>query len=293
MIIVERNITVTAKQATILASEVRMIKSAQTGRKYRITISLPYAYSRPEVKDWPFENPPAKWPVVYLLDANWYFGMVTDIIRPMAWCGTTTDAIVVGIGYPEDQDPQEAWREAVARRAIDFTPTRDEGYEKSNGELIKRPSPTGDAGGFHKFIKDELVPVIEEQHQAEPSKRVLAGHSLGGLFVAFALFQEPGLFDAYIIGSPFLGYGDKFTFGHEEAFSMKHKRLKARVYLSIGELEESADDPMLTDMFRFAAILEKRNYNGLTMVKQVFANLNHCEVTAPGFQAGLMWALRK
>ena len=111
----------TAKQATILASEVRMLKSAQTGRKYRIKISLPYAYSRPEVKDWPFANPPAKWPVVYLLDANWYFGMVTDMIRAMAWCERTTDAIVVGIGFPEDRDPQEALREAVARRATDYT----------------------------------------------------------------------------------------------------------------------------------------------------------------------------
>lgn len=283
----------TTKPATILASEVHMIESAQTGRKYCITISLPYAYSRPEVKDWPFDNPPAKWPVVYLLDANWYHGMVTDIIRPMAWCGRTTDAIVVGIGYPEDHDPQETWREAVSRRSLDFTPTRDEGEEKSISELTKRPSPTGDAGGFHKFIKEELIPLIEEKYQAESSKRVLAGHSLGGLFGAFALFQEPALFNAYIIGSPFLGYGDKFIFGHEEAFSMKRKRLKARVYLSIGELEESADDPMLTDMLRFAAILEKRKYKGFTMVKQVFANLNHCEVLAPGFQAGLMWALRK
>jgi hypothetical protein len=82
-------------------------------------------------------------------------------------------------------------------------------------------------------------------------------------------------------------------FKHEEAFSKKHRRLGARVYLSIGELEESANDPMLTDMFRFVAILEKRNYKRLTMVKQIFANLNHCEVLAPGFQAGLMWALRK
>lgn len=283
----------TTKPATILASEVRMIKSAQTGRRYRIAISLPYAYSRPEVKDWPFANPPAKWPVVYLLDANWYFGMVTDIIRSMAWCGRTTDAVIVGIGYPEGHDPQESWREAVARRTIDFTPTRDEGVEKSNSELTKRPSPTGDAGGFHRFIKDELIPLIEKEYQAEPSRRVLAGHSLGGLFGAFALFQDPRLFEAYIIGSPALGYGDKFMFKYEEAFSKKHRRLGARVYLSIGELEESVNDPMLTDMFRFAAMLEKRQYQGLTLVKRIFADENHCEVIAPGFQAGLKWALEK
>lgn len=211
----------------------------------------------------------------------------------MAWCERTADAIVVGIGYPEDHDPQETWREVVARRAIDFTPARDEEYEKSNSELTKRPLTTGNAGGFHKFIKDELIPLIEEDYQADLSKRVLAGHSLGGLFASFALFQEPGLFEAYVIASPFLGYGDNFMFKHEEAFFMKQRRLKARVYFSAGELEESADNPMLTDLLRFAASLEKHNYKGLTMIKKIFANLNHCEVLAPGFQGGLMWALGK
>jgi hypothetical protein len=50
---------------------------------------------------------------------------------------------------------------------------------------------------------------------------------------------------------------------------------------------------MLTDMFRFAAMLEKRQYQGLTLVKRIFADENHCEVIAPGFQAGLKWALEK
>ena len=280
----------TAKQATILASEVRMLKSAQTGRKYRITVSLPYAYSRPEVKDWPYSN---QWPVVYLLDANWYFGMITDMIRAMAWGNNTSDAIVVGIGYAERPDSQETWREAVAQRAIDFTPVRNKEYEESNIELTKRPFTTGGAGDFHKFIKDELIPLIETEYQVEPSKRVLAGHSLGGLFGAFALFQEPALFDAYVISSPSLRYGDNFMFKREEAFFMKHKKLKARVYFSAGELEKNPENPMLTDMLRFTARLKKRNYKGLAMTKKVFANLNHCEVIAPGFQGGLMWALGK
>lgn len=268
-------------------------QSTHTGRTYRVTVCLPYAYARPDVTDWPFANPPRTWPVVYLLDANWFCGMVTDIIRTMAWDDRTTDAIVVGIGYPEDLDPQESWREAVARRAADFTPVSDEAYEKGNSNLTKRSSSTGDADRFHKFIKDELISLIEKEYQAEPSKRVLVGHSLGGTFGAFALFQEPELFQTYIIGSPFLGYGDKFLWKQEEEFFQKQKRLKARVYLSVGELEEKVDDPTLSDALRFAAVIESRKYEGLTMVKQLFTNLNHCEVLAPGFQAGLLWALRK
>src|SRR5262245_4610774 len=129
----------------VLGSEMRMLHSAQTGRDYRITISLPLGYASLPGDSWPFNNPPAKWPVVYVLDGNWYFGMVTDIIRPMAWCGSTTDAIVVGIGYAEDNDPTEAFRESFTRRDFDLTPIRDAEVEKSMEAQHKRPSPNGDA----------------------------------------------------------------------------------------------------------------------------------------------------
>jgi len=283
----------TAKPATILASETRLMKSKHTGRTYRITISLPYAYSKPGVKGGAFDNAPAAWPVVYLLDANWFFGMVTDTVRAMAWCGRTTEAIVVGIGYSENADPQETFREAMARRENDFTPVRSEVIEKEMTEGIRRPVYTGDAGNFLKFIKDELTPQVEKEFRADPSKRILAGHSLGGLFAAFALFEGPDLFNTFIIGSPYLAYGDKFTFKHEEAFAQKHKKLPANVYLFAGELEESVDDTTLTDSLRFAAVLQSRKYKGLSLVNQVFVDQNHCEVTAPGFQAGLKFALKK
>src|SRR6266498_2294438 len=97
----------TSEPVTILASEMHMMKSKNSGREYRITISLPLGYAKSPDEGWPFNDTPAKWPVVYVLDGNWYAGMVTGIIRPMAWCGSTTDAIVVGIGYPEDDNAIE------------------------------------------------------------------------------------------------------------------------------------------------------------------------------------------
>src|SRR5258708_7227798 len=143
-----------AEPVTVLASEMHMIDSTRTGRKYRITISLPLGYSKSPGEGWPFNDTPAQWPTVYVLDGNWYFGMVTDIIRPMAWCGSTTDAIVVGIGYPEDKDPVEAFRVSITRRDFDFTPIRDKAVEKSIEQAHKRPVPNGAAGNFHKFIND-------------------------------------------------------------------------------------------------------------------------------------------
>jgi hypothetical protein len=79
----------------------------------------------------------------------------------------------------------------------------------------------------------------------------------------------------------------------ESEFAKKHDSLPAQIYLSAGELEEDADSTTLTDMYRFAALLESRKYTGFSLTKQVFLDNNHCEVVAPAFQAGLKMALKK
>ena len=282
----------TTQPATILASEVRMMKSKHTGREYRISISLPYATFKSELTTWPFNKPLERWPVVYLTDGNWYFGMVTDIVRNMGLSGNTTDAIVVGIGYREAQNPQEALCDSIAGRFYDFTPVRVAGIEKWVENLVNRPAITGGAGDFLRFIKEELIPIIEQDFQTDPRKRILAGHSLGGLFTAFALLEEPGLFDTYIIGSPFLAYCDRFIFKREEQFAKRHKKLAAKVHLWVGDREETIDESAASDVIRFGAILEGRKYKGLTLVKQIFADQNHNEVIAPGFMSGIKLALQ-
>ena len=115
-----------ATPATISASQTRPMTSELTRRTYRISIALPYALLEAPDANWPFDQPLKKWPVIYLTDANFYFGLVTDMVRTRAWCGRPTDAIIVGVGYEEQNDPQQAWHHAAAERARDFTPVRSE-----------------------------------------------------------------------------------------------------------------------------------------------------------------------
>ncbi len=260
----------TTEPATILASKVHMMASQHTSRTYRITVSLPPGYESSPDDGWPFNNMPDTWPVVYVLDGNWYFGLVTDIIRPMAWCGSTTDAIVVGIGYPEATDPIEAFRESFVRRDHDLTPVRDEAVEQSMEKRFKRPVPNGDGGNFHKFIRDEVNPFIERAYRADVSRRILVGHSYGGLFALFGLFETPDLFDTLVIGSPTLTYGNRFLFQREEAFAQEHTKLPAKVYLFAGDLEEDLHETCLTDTLRLAVTLQSRNYEGFSLASTFF-----------------------
>ncbi|MEO8613047.1 MAG: alpha/beta hydrolase-fold protein [Chloroflexota bacterium] len=283
----------TAAPVTVLGSEMHMMDSRHSGRTYRITINLPLGYAKAPDEGWPFNNTPAKWPTLYVLDGNWYASMVAGIIRPMAWCGSTTDAIVIGIGYAESDDAIQSFRESFIRRDHDLTPIREEAVEKSMEAAQKRPVPNGDGGNFLKFIQHELAPFVESTYRADPAKRILVGHSYGGLFGLFAMFEAPDLFSSLIIGSPTLSYGNRFTFEREAAFAQEHKRLPATVYLYVADLEEDLHDTTMTDTLRMAAILQGRNYAGFSLVRHVFLDQNHCEVAAPGFQWGLKHALKK
>ena len=114
------------------------------------------------------------------------------------------------------------------------------------------------------------MPVIEKEFRTDDEKRILMGHSLGGTFTAFVLFDAPSLFRTYIIGSPFLSYGNGVVFKLEKQYAERHKKLGAKVYLSVGDREEGLTDTTLSDTIRFGTILESRKYKGLIPNRQFF-----------------------
>ncbi|HSG43546.1 MAG TPA: alpha/beta hydrolase-fold protein [Anaerolineales bacterium] len=272
-----------AKPATILGSELHTLRSKDTGKPYRITIGLPFEY---------YDKPSKKWPVIYLVDGNWYFGMVTDMVRVMALCETTTDAIVVGIGYPNNKK-KKRFHEDVFRRDFDLTPIANEKFEKEDGDFINRKVNTGGVNKFINLIQHELMPFVNKKYRVSPGKRVLVGHSFGGLFAAYALLEKPRLFTHYLVCSPSLWWHDQYMFDREKDFAKRHRQLKANVYLSAGDLEENANSGMASNTLRFSAILQSRSYKGLNIVQEIFNAKKHCEVVAPSYQAGLKWALKK
>jgi len=279
--------------ATMLGTERHAMKSTATGKDYMISIALPYTYEPDEQRGGPFFRTLPAWPVVYLTDANWHLGMVTDMVREAAWCGRTTGAIVVGIGYPELDSPQETWRTVSAARSTDLTPVHSIQDDRSDSEWLNRPITTGGGENFFSFLKQELIPRVEQHYRADPAQRVLVGHSYGGSFTLFTMLREPSLFSSYIAASPYLRGGSRAIFEMESEFASNHQALAANLYLAAGDLEESADDTTLSDMLRFAAVVESRNYQGLTLTKQIFSDNNHCEVVGPALHAGLKLALKR
>ena len=85
------------------------------------------------------------------------------------------------------------------------------------------PTITGGADRFGEFIATELIPEFERRYQTQPY-RLIAGHSLGGLFVLDMLFVRPELFDVWIVVSPATWWDDDFIVRRANEVSKDHGR---------------------------------------------------------------------
>ena len=267
---------------TIPATEQRLLHAPTINQDYVISVALPYHYQ---------EGLDKTYPVIYVLDANWYFGMVVDMVRSMntrvTFCNELPDAIIVGIGYPNGETLTEKHSQVCQRRLRDFTPTRDEGLEVWHrsefpiDELIL----SGGADHFLAFIKTQVLPLIEAHYRADASQRYLLGHSLGGLFALHTVFSDPTLFQGYVIASPAEMYEIESWF--KEGATQNSAHISARLYLSTGDLELDLE-PNGRSRFTQLAQLLSRLSSHTQFVEQIFPKNTHCAVVAPAFQAGLV-----
>ncbi len=231
------------------------MKSASTGRSYDLYIHIPSDYDK---------NKSAKYPVDYILDGQWDFKLMDSILGGLAYDKFVPEMILVGITYSgEDADYN-------GLRAMDYTPSPTQ----VNG--------SGDGPKFLKFLKSELIPWVETNYRADPSRRILQGSSYAGLFTLYALFAEPGLFHGYMAASPATPYDNGFVFKQEAEFAKTHKELPATLFLAVGGAEGLANPVQ-----EFMRALQSRNYSGLKLETRVLEGERHASNKPELFNRGL------
>jgi predicted alpha/beta superfamily hydrolase len=143
---------------------------------------------------------------------------------------------------------------------------------------------SGGADKFLRVIREEIIPYIDHTYRTNQD-RGLAGHSFGGLFVAYALFHQPDLFSRYLISSPSLDWDDEEIFREETQFyHSAHPTHSAKIFICGGSLEP---DPMIPDIERLKALLVQRNYTGWQVSEQIFSNETHLSVLPFALSRGL------
>jgi predicted alpha/beta superfamily hydrolase len=248
------------------ASELRKLHSNLMGQDFLIYVQLPLNYIPDGSKEYP---------VLYVTEGNRSFPTYANISTIIGFPDTGfPQVIVVGIAY--DIETMLDW---AVGRTRDLTPVEDAGTEQYWEGLLRGMSgdqslevTTGGAPLFLSFICDELVPFIDSAYPVDPGNRALGGYSYGGLFSLFALFEHPGMFQRYFAGSPSIHYADRVMFEVEQAYSETHTDLPARLFLTMGGLE---DESGIDNMKRMEEVLKSRNYPSLEVYSQIFEGEHH------------------
>jgi predicted alpha/beta superfamily hydrolase len=228
------------------------IKSSVLGEDRTILVRTPPGY----------DTNKRAYPVFYMTDGDAHINHTGSTIEFLSRNGRMSEMIVVGITNTD--------------RTRDLTPT------KGSGEGANQFATAGGADNFLKFIATELIPEIEKRYRVQPY-RVLAGHSLGGLFVVHTMITRPELFNAYVAVSPSLQWGDEATLKRAEEFLKTRKELNVTLFTALGNEPGDIGDAFLL----FKDALAKSNIKGFEWDAQQMTDEDHGSVVLRSHYAGL------
>ena len=161
----------------------------------------------------------ARYPVLYLTDGDIHTNEIGSVIDFLATNNLLPELIVIGIVNTD--------------RDRDFTPTHAD-VKKADGTIVFRVPTSGGADKFLKFMGTELIPEIQRRYRTEPF-RILAGHSLGGLFALHVLITRPTLFQSSIAVSPSLEWDNEIILHRLAQFLASTKQLQATLFFSLSD----------------------------------------------------------
>jgi predicted alpha/beta superfamily hydrolase len=113
-------------------------------------------------------------------------------------------------------------------------PPLDRGYVPTPFES-REENPTG-ADLSIKFLEEELIPFVEKNYRTN-TFRILYGHSVGGLFTMYTLFNSPELFTAYVAGSPWFQTNDQYWLKNIEKMAKERKLNDKFLFMTVGKEE--------------------------------------------------------
>lgn len=196
--------------------------------------------------------------ILIVVDGNWLFASLTEYLRTLSLFDPSGSwPIVVGIGYPTDND-----QEILARRNADLSLT----------------SSTRGAQSLSQFIASSIFPMIENDIGINIGKKFLAGHSWGGSFALYNLFNNGSLYDGYIASSPVITSTPLQQM--LDNFDADTLNKNTSLFYSHGSLEKDQFPQIVESTRILTHSLEKNNSNNLRYAHSVFDGETHSSVTS-------------
>ena len=243
--------------------DIKEVTSTILDEKREVWISVPKHYHHIDFKD-------QKYPVVYLIDGEMYFHVVSGIVNNLAndYYPSIPEAIVVGIVNSD--------------RGRDLTPTHDE----------KQPYSSGGDKNFRAFLTQELIPIINKEYRTNDFS-LLIGHSFGGLFALNTLYTQPQTFNAYIAVDPSTWWHNKRLLKQTESI-FKNTKFNS-THLFIGDAEPAPSPIDLGEqsnvheesLHEYATLVNQNTNDNLNITLKTYDGEDHGSVVMPAIIDGL------
>ncbi len=154
----------------------------------------------------PAEKAPSEgFPVIYMTDGNRMLPIAAKLMAE----NPKLKAVFVGIGYPTDDKD-----EIVRLRYFDLTPPTPDELIPVQTNIPK----TGGRDAFFNFLNHQVKAEIEGRFPIDPNRQALFGHSLGGLFTLYALFNHTDSFQTYSAGDPSIWWNNRAVLADKDRF---------------------------------------------------------------------------
>ena len=276
-------------------TEVHPVTSAVTGESFELWIGRP-------LKGWA-SGPGDRPRLLYLLDANLFFGMAVEMTRLMhVLFGELPPVLVVGIAYP---DVDAATQSRL--RTGHFTPSADPTFAEAArafappGTSPPPAPPMGGADDFLEFLTGQVDPWVREHFEVASRGSTLFGTSLGGLFGVHTLLTRPDWVDNIIAGSPSLWWNDDEIIGRIEGLEPRADGTPSgpKVFIPVGSGEEGPHVPSLsryrlvTNARRLARCLAEGRVPCRSSSLEVIDGESHTSVVPSALTRGLRLLLRE
>jgi len=202
--------------SNILLGQSMSIDSKYLNETREVFINTPEGYS----------NSKDSYPVLYILDGETNFFFASAVVNYLEQTQRIPKTIVIGI-------PNTI-------RNRDFTPIESNQMQQSGG-----------ADNFISFLQKELIPTINDAYRIN-NYDILFGHSLCGMFSIYTIFNNPEVFNGYLVTSPYLMFENDYVVDvvkeNIENLSLENCQMfvsigeEPRYYNSLDELTTLLDD---------------------------------------------------
>lgn len=210
-----------------------------------------------------------KYPVIYVLDAEWRFELIRHLVFDLGANGLIQPSIIVGIPHVEVQN----------KRGIDLTFSQSR--MEYDGEAVDstwyNSSNSGGAQHFYDYLTKELIPFVEHTYSTNQHE-TLIGHSYGGYFGGY-LLSLPHPFEVLHLYDPSMWYSDGEVL---QRFQQSSHRKPVKVHVTYQPVPIFHKNKIEA----FISLLEQEP--SIELTKHLYPNKTHNALFVDSFYRGIL-----